>query len=209
MRRLAWRSGAGLAAILLSCGPLLAQHGIVSGVVHVAHTPSRGSVVYLIPRAGDPLLPDEDPVQLDQRNLHFVPNVLLVLPGQEIAFRNSDPLLHNVFSPDLQGEDFDLGTYPTGESRTHVFQRPGAHVILCHIHPEMVAYVFVASASHYAVADEEGRFEIDEVPPGQYILHAWHPRAGPFRRTIKLHSDSSLRLEINLERSHGRGRRGN
>jgi hypothetical protein len=137
---------------------------------------------------------------LDQRNLHFVPHTLVVLPGQEITFRNSDPLLHNVFSPDVQGEKFNLGTYPAGESRSHTFQRVGAHVILCHIHPEMAAYVFVTETRYHAVVDEMGRFRIDSIPPGDYTLHAWHPRAIAYEQLTRIRAKNTLQLEIQLQR---------
>ncbi len=193
-------SAIGLVTLLAWPRVGLCQGGVVSGVVHVSNAHSRGAVVYLVRQSAEPLAPETEPVLLDQRNLHFIPHTLVVSPGQEVAFRNSDPLFHNVFSPDAQGEDFDLGTYPAGESRSHTFERSGAHVILCHIHPEMVAYVLVIEARYQAVVDEMGRFRIEGIPPGTYTLHAWHPRAVAYEQLIRVSAEKTLHLEIQLQR---------
>jgi len=200
MRRSGICGVASLATLLAWPGVGLCQVGAVSGVVRVSDAPSRGAVVYLVPLYSEPLAPESEQVLLDQRNLHFVPHTLVVLPGQEVSFRNSDPLLHNVFSPDMLGEEFNLGTYPAGESRSYTFQRSGAHVILCHIHPEMAAYVFVIETRYHAVVDGMGRFRIDSIPSGDYMLHAWHPRAIAYEQLTRISAKNTLHLEIQLQR---------
>ncbi|MBI4513947.1 MAG: carboxypeptidase regulatory-like domain-containing protein [Gemmatimonadetes bacterium] len=201
MRLLPAWAGVALAPLAAMPPPALAQQGsVVEGVVYVRNAKSTGALVYVIPAFAEPPVAPVETVLIDQRNLHFVPRTLAVLPDQAVAFRNSDPILHNVFSPDTLGEDFDLGTYPEGEWRTRRFRRLGAHVILCHIHPEMEAYVVVLPTRHYVLAAGEGRFRIAELPPGTYSLHVWHPRAEPFRREITVRAGDTLRLEIQLER---------
>jgi hypothetical protein len=38
----------------------------------------------------------------------------------------------------------------------------------------MNAELFVVSHPYYAVTDENGKFELSNVPPGQYTIEAWH-----------------------------------
>lgn len=195
----------------------LAQTGAVVGVVHVpAGLPTR-AVVFLVtdsastqaPAPNPDSDPDPSPRVIDQRDLHFVPHTMAVLQGQRVAFRNSDPLLHNVFSPPELGDDFDLGTYPIGERRMHDFRRLGGHVILCHIHPEMEAYVVVIPSPYHALADADGSFRIEEVPSGSYTLKVWHPRSAPYEVAAEIRAGTTLHLEIQLERRRKTGRRGN
>ena len=39
----------------------------------------------------------------------------------------------------------------------------------------MRAYLFVDDHSYYARADKEGRFSLEQVPPGQYEVVCWMP----------------------------------
>jgi len=117
-----------------------------------------------------------------------------------VEFRNSDPVFHNVFSPGGSGERFDLGRYPQNDSRSYTFKTHGAHVILCHIHPEMVAYVIVAPTPHFAIADGTGRFRIANVPPGRYTIRVWQRRARPFEEELVVGDGKDLHLNLVLTR---------
>jgi len=150
-------------------------------------------------RAGPPAAPLEG-VVIDQIHLSFLPRVAVVTPGTQIRFLNSDPLPHNVFGPDGRRESFDLGTYPEGDWAVHTFLAEGVHVVLCHIHPEMAAYVLVSSAPFRAVSDAQGGFAMDGVPPGRYRLRAWHPRrsgsTGEMLVTVMAQDVVNLRLVV-------------
>src|SRR5271154_4862019 len=61
---------------------------------------------------------------INQRGVHFDPDLLVVPVGSTVQFPNLDPIFHNVFS--LSGaRSFDLGYYPKGQSRTVKFEHPG------------------------------------------------------------------------------------
>ncbi|MEK6749589.1 MAG: methylamine utilization protein [Pseudomonadota bacterium] len=56
--------------------------------------------------------------------------------GDTIHFKNMDPWFHNVFSlSDLK--TFDLGSFPKGQSKPVVFDKPGVAEVECAIHPQM------------------------------------------------------------------------
>ena len=103
-----------------------AQAGTVHGEITVPSAGISGVVVYLVPvagRAATPLAPLT--VEMDQRDLRFVPQVLTVTPGSTVHFPNSDPIMHNVFSPGQRTGGFDLGTYPQSERRSFTFREEG------------------------------------------------------------------------------------
>src|SRR5207244_1875581 len=54
-------------------------------------------------------------------------------------------------------------------------QSPGLVNIKCNGgHVWMNAEIMVAPHPYYAVADESGKFELTDVPPGEYEIVAWH-----------------------------------
>jgi plastocyanin len=174
--------------------------GRVEGIVSSARGPAAGAVVFLAGAAGPAPAAPSQPAVVDQINLRFVPEVIAVLAGTVVAFPNSDPILHNVFSPRGPGDGFDLGTYPPGETRSRRFTEPGVHVILCHVHPEMVAYVAVVPTQYHAVADSAGRFVIDDVPAGRYTLRVWHTRRTTLDHEITVTAGGTVRLRLELGR---------
>jgi len=96
------------------------------------------------------------------------PYLLPVLVGTTVDFLNSDSVNHNVFSPD--GEGYNLGTWPKGQSKSYTFKKAGVYTQLCSVHPEMEAFVIVLANPYFAVADKDGKFTINDVPDGHYDL---------------------------------------
>ncbi len=82
-----------------------------------------------------------DDVIVDQIDKTFVIDgteveSLTVSAGDSVSFRNSDPFFHNIFSLSAT-QIFDLGSYPSGESRSVSFDKPGLVEVECAIHPDM------------------------------------------------------------------------
>lgn len=175
--------------------------GTIAGIVEVAGSRPGGAVVYLVPMS-DPVPARGGSAVIDQRRLRFVPDVVAVSPGASVVFHNSDPLLHNIFSPDAV-EPFNLGTYPEGEFRIHRFESPGGHVILCNIHPEMEAWVYVTSAPDRTVVGDDGTFRL-EVPEGRYRIGAWHRRGVAAEWTVDVRGGVETRVNLRLARASAR-----
>jgi hypothetical protein len=102
-----------------------------------------------------------------------VPYVLAITVGTTVDFPNHDRTYHNVFSLS-RPRRFDLGRYPQGESKSLRFDRPGVVRVFCDIHSHMSAFILVFAHRFFATTDAEGRFRLDDVPPGAYTLVAWN-----------------------------------
>jgi plastocyanin len=143
--------------------------------MNATHGPTdRRSVVYLdpAPRAAFEER-DETRARMDQRNETFVPHVLAIIAGTTVDFPNSDQIYHNVFSLS-KTKSFDLGRYAVGRSKSVRFDRPGIVRVFCDIHSHMSAFILVFAHRYFSVADEEGRYRLENVPPGTYTVVAWN-----------------------------------
>jgi plastocyanin len=75
-------------------------------------------------------------VEVMQKDKKFSQKTLTLNVGDSISFRNEDPFSHNVFSLS-DAKTFDLGSYPQGQAKKVVFDKPGTVEIECAIHPDM------------------------------------------------------------------------
>ena len=124
----------------------------------------------------------DTPVVIDQKGCVFVPRVAAVQVGQPVRFLNSDPLLHNVHGG---GWNFSLGTI--GASRTTSVPTEEPVIALkCDIHPWMVAYLGVFAHPYFAVTGPDGRFTLENLPQGSYVIEAWHERFGTRTANVSL-----------------------
>ena len=57
---------------------------------------------------------------------------------------------------------------PTGEKYVFSFPRDGFYDVGCDIHPGMFAQIVSTSSPYATIADAEGHFAIDGIPPGAY-----------------------------------------
>jgi plastocyanin len=140
---------------------------------------ASGVVIWLVPtqtsEKGRPAL-ESPQYRVVQRNKTFEPRLLVVPAGSIVDFPNNDPWLHNVFSIS-KGRQFDLGLYEAGVMRSVRFDRAGVSYLFCSIHPEMMAVGVTVDSTYFGVSDSGGRISIGDVPPWQYVLHAWRENA--------------------------------
>jgi len=135
--------------------------------------------------------------EIRQVNETFIPRAVAVTVGSEVSFPNGDPFYHNVFSLS-RPRTFDLGRYPTGQTRTVRFDKPGLIKVFCQIHSHMSASVMVFDHPWFAVPDGEGRFELNDVPPGARSLVAWHERLGETAVSVRLDAGRASTVDFVL-----------
>lgn len=110
---------------------------------------------------------------LDQKNCRYEPHILLVPAQATLTVRDSDPLLHTV---QMSGSaDYNLPFVREGQEITRPMTREGIVSLHCNAgHVWMNGEMIVARHPYYAVTDQDGNFELTDVPPGDYEIVAWH-----------------------------------
>jgi len=133
--------------------------------------------------------------RMEQTNRRFTPEILVIRAGTKVSFPNNDPIFHNVFS--LSGpKNFDLGNYPKGDTRVVSFPEPGIVYVNCHLHSNMAATIVVTPNKWNTLADRDGHFGLQDVPPGQYTVVAWHKTAGFFRQPVTVAAGRDEHIEF-------------
>jgi plastocyanin len=129
------------------------------------------AVIALEPKTARAFPPQAEKPVMDQVGLTFGPELLLVRTGEPVEFRNNDDTLHNVNVKDEQTREqaFNVAI-PTGSAYEHTFKRDGFYRVGCDIHPAMTASIFAASTPFTTLAESDGRFEFDGVPPGPWTV---------------------------------------
>lgn len=154
------------------------------------------AVVYIDAIADKTFQPPSASVSIDQRQLAFVPHVVAVQTGTQVEFLNSDPFLHNVFSPDSCCDKFNLGSWPQGQKKSYTFKKQCVATLLCNVHPEMEGFVVAVPTPYFAVTDKAGKWSIQDVPPGKYTLKVWHPKLKGTSKTVEVSGDTTTDFEI-------------
>lgn len=102
-------------------------------------------------------------------------------------------VLHNPHSFVVKGSSsatgFNIGLAKKGDKldKPVVFrggaEKVGYFRLQCDQHEFMQSFFLPVSNAHFAVAKDDGSFEIKDVPAGKHKVVAWHPFAGKGKRT--------------------------
>ena len=119
-------------------------------------------------------------VILDQEGCVYKPHVFGIQVGQDLIVRNSDATLHNVHmipgrnskNPEMnKGMPFKMDLPPMQ------FKYPELPLrIKCDVHRWMFSYCNIVDHPFFDTTDENGTYEIDNVPAGDYTLTFWHKK---------------------------------
>jgi len=175
-------------------------NGKVSGVTGV-------SVVYIDAIPGRSFPPPMAKASMDQKNLLFIPAVLVVEQGTTVEFKNSDTVAHNVAWSSVGANKrlaHNMGTWPKGETRAFKFDNPGAIPIMCYVHPEMEAHIIVSPTPYFAETDATGAYKIENVPDGSYTLTAWNAGAKGQSKPVTVSGETTADFSLTKLMTGGR-----
>ncbi len=172
--------------------------GELKGVVTVTGMKDNANAVVYIDAIPDTTFrAPEAHARMDQKNLVFSPHVLPVLKGTTVDFLNSDAVMHNVFSPDKCCEQFNLGSWPQGQTRSYTFKSLCVATLLCKVHPEMEGFVVVLVTPWFAVTDKIGAYSIKGLPDGTYTVKVWHEKfKSEYSSSVKVAGETSANITM-------------
>jgi hypothetical protein len=135
---------------------------------------------------------------LENTGCRYTPRILAIQKGEKLKVRNNDPKLHIPHSYLDERTVFTLslpfrGTIIDATSRVG---RAGVLKVVCDTHAWMLAYIHVFEHPYFAITGERGTFSIADIPPGTYVLRAWHEDAGTRRQEVVVPESGDIRVNF-------------
>ncbi|RMH38339.1 MAG: carboxypeptidase regulatory-like domain-containing protein [Nitrospirae bacterium] len=137
--------------------------------------------------------------RVEARDCQFLPFTTVVRSGHGIEVVNMDPVMHDVqayetsllqgtrvlFNSPLpfnhehkRGDLHATHNHAPGDSLVRQFKLSKGRktfVMQCGFHAYMESWAIAVENPYYAFTDTQGRFVIQDIPPGTYRIQAWHP----------------------------------
>jgi hypothetical protein len=139
---------------------------------------------------------------LSARGCFYQPYISGAQRGQKLVLRNLDPVIHNAHLTHEEGKfpDRNISLIPRQRSSILTLDHPSVFLrVKCDVHPWEFAYVGVVEHPFFAVSDADGRFAIDRLPPGNYLVEARHRKAGSQFQRVTITPDSGAEIEFTFE----------
>lgn len=137
-----------------------------------------------------------EPVVVDQVGCVYTPHIVGAVVGQGVAFKNSDPVAHNVQATPELNRPFNISQPTTMTSAPQRFSTPEVIPVQCSIHGWMAGFIGVAEHPYFATSAADGSFTIPNVPPGTYTLEAWHEHYGMMTQEVTVEPNGTANVSF-------------
>lgn len=139
----------------------------------------------------------------------FGPFTGVIRADETVRFVNHDPIKHTLHTYSLKGRKAKImRTVHTQSLRAQaetekVFPSPKLRHALavgltCDRHDFMENWLYVVKNPYYAISDESGKFEISQIPSGDYNLVAWHPVLGMKEQRVTVTPQGYLPVDFDF-----------
>ena len=154
--------------------------------------------------AGKPF--NKKPILIDSEDCKFTPDVNVVRQGEAFKVNNLDAVMHNsqVYQAERGKIIQNLPVPPeevtdgkvTFQKKFKIFQ------MICGMHEFMQTWGYRIQNPYYFITKLGGEFKIDNIPPGDYNLHAWHYLMKP--QNQRIHVAKNGTIDVNFEFDAGK-----
>jgi hypothetical protein len=167
-------------------------------------------------------------VRIESIDCDFIPFVNVIKDRDEIEVVNMDPVQHDIqgyetartrgarvlfnrplpMNPFLEMAGLFGKKYMAGKpmvEQIHLRKGRNIFVMQCGFHPYMYTWGLVAQNPYFFITKEDGKFSITDVPPGDYVLVAWHPGVKKFiEQPVTVKANTSTKAHFVYQTPQGR-----
>ena len=148
--------------------------------------------------AGKPF--NKEPINIVAENCKFLPDVSIIRQGETFKVDNLDAVMHNsqvyqkergkiLLNIPIPAEEVSDGKI-TFKKHYKIMQ------MICGMHEFMQTWGYRVQNPYYSQTKIDGNFKIDNVPPGEYKLTAWHYLMKKQTQKIKIASGETVDLSF-------------
>jgi hypothetical protein len=172
---------------------------VVSGKLSVSPSGGVANVVISLmgefPKTVQSIAPAASYV-IHQKECQFLPHILLVPRNHPFLITNEDPMAHDVRAFEgsrlLFWHQMEIGQEPIEER----LDGSKPVVLRCGLHKWMHAFVIPMEHPHYALTNQEGEYQLADLPQGNFRVQFWHEVLGEESREVLLEDQISHVLDL-------------
>ena len=143
-----------------------------------------------------------DVLTINQQGCRYTPHVFGMQVGQTLQIVNSDPTLHNLHATPSVHDEFNMGQPIQNMTFERTFDSAEVMVpFKCDVHGWMNAFVGVLDHPYFATTALDGLFDISSLPPGDYIVEAWHEALGTQTQNITVTTGGTTEVSFTFTAS--------
>jgi len=128
----------------------------------------------------------------------FGPRVQLARPNANVRTTSKDPILHTTQAQTENGRTiFNVALPMPGLNITKPIGAAGTVRLSCNTHPWMRGWIIVTDEAA-AISGADGKFTIDNLPPGAYELRVWHEalKGAPQKITVVAGKPTKINFQL-------------
>jgi hypothetical protein len=148
--------------------------------------------------AGKPF--NKEPINILSENCKFFPDLNFIRQGESFKVDNLDAVMHNsqvyqkergkiLLNIPIPAEEVSDGKV-TFKKKFKIMQ------MICGMHEFMQTWGYRVQNPYYFKTDDQGNYNISDIPPGEYIVNAWHYLMKPQKRKIKIAAGETIDLSF-------------
>jgi hypothetical protein len=154
-------------------------------------------IVYVADGLGDRVFdPPSQPVVIEQKGCTYKPHVIALQANQKLDVVNDDATTHNIHPLPVNNREWNKSQPPGVQVEESFAREEIAIPVKCNVHPWMRAYIAVFKHPYFAVTNQEGSFDLKDLPPGSYTIKAWHEKLGTLSQKVTVGAGETSKLEF-------------
>ena len=148
--------------------------------------------------AGKPF--NKEPINILSENCKFFPDLNFIRQGESFKVDNLDAVMHN--SQVYQKErgkillNIPIPAEEVSDGKVTFNKKFKIMQMICGMHEFMQTWGYRVQNPYYFKTDDQGNYNIGDIPPGEYIVNAWHYLMKPQKRKIKIAAGETIDLSF-------------